>query len=316
MKRETLYMVLLRRSGFFHKGVVGFLLLAAFVGCSTVNSDDVRVRSGTPDFAKVDPPPVIPFDSQKPIYLVAIEPVEFSPIALLSPTVGRQGMEQNVLASKLTTALVNDGNIALLDSKALRRNDDGSYQARLDRREIGPFVVRCVITEFTENIRHSDRNNRADLAWPGTVAGIAGGLAKNFKRLQKKDPAVTLEDVKARGKYLHDLFYPEVLAVLQLAEERGIDPFSLKGSRAGAFGIPQFLPTTYLKFGVDFDGDGVTSLFDIEDAVASVANFLASFGWQNGGTIEDKKKVIWRYNRSDAYVDTVLAVAELLENAV
>ena len=79
--------------------------------------------------------------------------------------------------------------------------------------------------------------------------------------------------------------------------------------------MPQFLPSAYVKFGIDADGDGRISLFAPPDALASIANFLSSYGWRDEDDELLKKHVIWRYNHSEAYVDTVLNVAAELARA-
>ncbi len=80
-----------------------------------------------------------------------------------------------------------------------------------------------------------------------------------------------------------EFFRGELEQYLLFAREQGLDVFSVKGSFAGAIGIPQFMPGSYRRFAVDFDGDGATDLRTSEtDAVGSVANFLAKHGWQRG----------------------------------
>jgi membrane-bound lytic murein transglycosylase B len=83
-----------------------------------------------------------------------------------------------------------------------------------------------------------------------------------------------------------EFFRGELEQYLLLARERGIDVFSVKGSYAGAIGIPQFMPGSYRRYAVDFDGDGAADLRGSEaDAVGSVANFLAKHGWRRGERI-------------------------------
>ncbi|WP_296943379.1 lytic murein transglycosylase B [uncultured Massilia sp.] len=75
-------------------------------------------------------------------------------------------------------------------------------------------------------------------------------------------------------------FRDELEHTLLLARKEGIDPFSLLGSFAGAVGMPQFMPGNILKYGVDFDGDGIVDLrASAQDAIGSVANFLVEHGW-------------------------------------
>jgi membrane-bound lytic murein transglycosylase B len=119
--------------------------------------------------------------------------------------------------------------------------------------------------------------------------------------------------VRARAQYLEDTFYPEVRATFDVADRMGVNPLDLRGSPSGAIGYPQFLPTSYLRYGADAGGDGHIDLFDTADAASSCATYLAAKGWREGLPVEDRRAVIWHYNRSAAYVDAVLTLARRLE---
>lgn len=83
-------------------------------------------------------------------------------------------------------------------------------------------------------------------------------------------------------------FRDELEATLLFARQSGIDPLSLRGSFAGAMGMPQFMPSSVMKYAVDFDGNGQIDLLgSSSDAIGSVAAFLAAHGWQreNGGPL-------------------------------
>ena len=80
-----------------------------------------------------------------------------------------------------------------------------------------------------------------------------------------------------------EFFRSELEQYLLYAREAGIDVFSVRGSYAGAIGIPQFMPGSYRRFAVDFDGDGAIDLrASPVDAIGSVANFLVQHGWRRG----------------------------------
>jgi len=80
-----------------------------------------------------------------------------------------------------------------------------------------------------------------------------------------------------------DFFRSELEQYLLLAREQGFDLFSIKASYAGALGIPQFMPSSYRKNAVDFDGDGKIDLMKgSDDAIGSVANYLKQYGWKAG----------------------------------
>lgn len=86
----------------------------------------------------------------------------------------------------------------------------------------------------------------------------------------------------ARKEY----FRGELENTLLFARDTGIDPFSLRGSYAGAIGWPQFMPSSIRKFALDFDGDGKIDLRNSPvDAIGSVANFLVQHGWKTGEPI-------------------------------
>jgi len=105
--------------------------------------------------------------------------------------------------------------------------------------------------------------------------------------------------------------YNELSALFELENTHGIKPGSLKGSYMGAIGLPQFLPSSLVKFGVDGNGDGYVDLYNPEDAIFSTANYLRAHGWCEAKFRSDKEAVIWDYNHSRPYVRTVLGIAEL-----
>ncbi|HBC56959.1 MAG TPA: lytic murein transglycosylase B, partial [Gammaproteobacteria bacterium] len=78
-----------------------------------------------------------------------------------------------------------------------------------------------------------------------------------------------------------DFFRKQLIEYLQLTRKEGIDPLSLEGSYAGAIGIPQFIPSSYRVYAVDFNQDGVRDLLNShEDAIGSVANYFKLHGWE------------------------------------
>lgn len=80
-----------------------------------------------------------------------------------------------------------------------------------------------------------------------------------------------------------EFFGEQLEHFLLLAREQGMDSLAVRGSYAGAMGIPQFMPTSYRQYAVDFNGDGRIDLINqTEDAIGSVANYLKRFKWQAG----------------------------------
>jgi len=88
------------------------------------------------------------------------------------------------------------------------------------------------------------------------------------------------------------LFRHELENLLLMAREQERDPFSYRGSYAGAIGYPQFLPSSIRAYAVDFDGDG---RIDFEsgpvDAIGSVARYLAEHGWRRGEPVAEPAQI-------------------------
>lgn len=80
-----------------------------------------------------------------------------------------------------------------------------------------------------------------------------------------------------------DYFRRELFAALQILQEGHIDHADMKGSWAGAMGQSQFMPSSFVNYAVDFDGDGRRDIWTSEaDVFASIANYLSQRGWQSG----------------------------------
>jgi len=76
-------------------------------------------------------------------------------------------------------------------------------------------------------------------------------------------------------------FRPELIAALRIIDEGNVHPDAMLGSWAGAMGQCQFMPTTFLNFAVDFDGDGRRDIWsDRADVLGSIANYIAQLGWR------------------------------------
>ena len=140
--------------------------------------------------------------------------------------------------------------------------------------------------------------------------GEPQNLEWNYSKLSKEDSSIVFDEVSKRAKYLENTFYPEVRSLFRIAEQKKVDIFNIKGSYAGAFGIPQFLPSSYFNYAVDGNKDSEVSLYNMEDAIFSVANYLSQNGWKEGISKEEKRKVVWSYNKSEPYISTILSIAD------
>ena len=109
------------------------------------------------------------------------------------------------------------------------------------------------------------------------------GVESNFGRNFGSRPLVTsLATLSCEGRR-QDYFRGEFFTTLRILQEGHVAPERLTGSWAGAFGHTQFMPSTFMRVAVDFDGDGKRDLIDsVPDALASTANYLKRAGWRPG----------------------------------
>ncbi len=106
--------------------------------------------------------------------------------------------------------------------------------------------------------------------------------------------------------------YGELKALLLYCQANGLDPLKIKGSVYGAIGLCQFMPSNIARYGVDGNGDGIIDLFSVDDAVASLSNYLRRNGWRSGLSIERQTRVLRSYNAMDIYAHTILALAKTI----
>ncbi len=118
----------------------------------------------------------------------------------------------------------------------------------------------------------------------GVIAGI-WGLESNFGTgtgdFRVVEALATLAWEGRRASF----FRGELMAALKILDHGDVAPGAMTGSYAGAMGQPQFMPSSYLRYAVDFEGDGRRNIWTSKaDVLASIANYLAQSGWHGGGT--------------------------------
>lgn len=118
---------------------------------------------------------------------------------------------------------------------------------------------------------------------PGRIILAIWGRESAFGRVAIPHDAFQVLGTKAFMSTRKPLFRKEVLAGLQVIQKGYASRKQMKSSWAGAMGQPQFLPSSYLEYAVDYDGDGRRNIWSsVPDTLASIANYLAQYGWQRG----------------------------------
>jgi lytic murein transglycosylase len=151
---------------------------------------------------------------------------------------------------------------------------------------------------------------------PGPVLTAIWGLETDFGVNQGKFSIIRSVATLAHDCRRTDKFRAELLDVLRIVDRGDMTPAELRGDWAGEIGQTQFLPSSYVQFAVDFDGNGKRDLIhSAPDALASTANYLKSKGWRRGepwGEGTANFNVILEWNKARVYAKTIALFAERL----
>jgi lytic murein transglycosylase len=152
---------------------------------------------------------------------------------------------------------------------------------------------------------------------PAEVVVAIWGLETNYGA----DTGARFSIIRSLATLAYDcrrspFFSGQLLDALRIVERGDMTPGQLRGGWAGEIGQTQFLPTPYVRYAVDFDGDGRRDLVSsVPDALASTASFLKGHGWQAGQSWEPGSAnyaVIKEWNRAEVYQRTIAVMAAKL----
>jgi membrane-bound lytic murein transglycosylase B len=155
-------------------------------------------------------------------------------------------------------------------------------------RFIDPVRIQAGVKFWRENAAALDKAE-AEFGVPAEIiVGIIGVetiYGRDMGNFRVMDALATLafDFPKTEKRDRTTFFRDELEQFLSLKNRTGIDPMEMRGSYAGAMGLGQFMPSSWVKYAIDFDGDGRIDLFGSpSDAIGSVANYFKSFGWKTG----------------------------------
>ncbi len=199
--------------------------------------------------------------------------------AVIDELVDQEGFEREDLVAVFSDASRQDSIIEAMDRPAEKTKAWYEYRQIFlnDRREREGI-------EFMQAHREILARAQAQTGVPAEIIVAILGVETYYGRVAGSyrvlDALSTLAfDYPKRSKF----FTQELENFMLLAREQGLDPTELKGSYAGAMGYGQFMPSSYRAYAIDFDNDGVADIWNNpEDAIGSVANYLARHGWKAG----------------------------------
>ena len=200
--------------------------------------------------------------------------------AFVEDMVERHGFERGMLARTL-------GNTKFLDSvvRAMEAPATALPWYEFRQRHIGDARLQGGLRFWAENAAALERAAAEYQVPPEIIVatiGIETVYGRHTGSVNVLDALVTLAFGYPKRA---DFFRGELEQFLLLARENGWKPATVKGSVAGAIGVPQFMPSSHRKYAVDFDGDGRRDLRRVDDAIGSVANYYRQFGWQSGAPV-------------------------------
>lgn len=152
---------------------------------------------------------------------------------------------------------------------------------------------------------------------PAEILVAIWGLESDFgKGDMGKLPVFRVLTTMAHDCRRTDLFQGELLAALQIVQRGDLTVRDMIGAYAGEIGQTQFLPSSYIKYGVDFDGNGHVDLrHSVPDVLASTANLLKTNGWKAGGDYHEGSAnfdAMREWNRAEVYRKTIAYFADRL----
>jgi membrane-bound lytic murein transglycosylase B len=152
------------------------------------------------------------------------------------------------------------------------------------------YVKRRLTRTFVDTGRKMIREHAALLRQITARYGVAGGMLvaiwgmeSNYGRFSGTWPTIAALVTLAYDPHRPGLFRNELFAALEILDRQEVRLEALKGSWAGAMGQPQFMPSSFLRYAVDFDGDSQRDIWtSTGDVFASIANYLKEHGWTAG----------------------------------
>jgi membrane-bound lytic murein transglycosylase B len=196
----------------------------------------------------------------------------------------RQGLEADWVRDSLSRArFVPTVARLIMPPPAGTAKNWTAYRSRF----VEPRRIRAGLAFWQENERWLQLAEELYGVPPAIVVGIVGVetiYGQQTGGFRVLDALATLSfDFPTGRRDRSGFFRGELENFLLMCRRESLDPTLPLGSYAGAMGLPQFMPSSVLKYGIDFDGNGHVDLHaSAADVIGSVANYLAAFGWERG----------------------------------
>src|ERR1700742_2218596 len=223
------------------------------------------------------------------------------------------GISQNVVSQALSG--VQDDPAVL----AFDRRQHGTFNMSFERYVSTRVSAARISIGRNQLLRNASLLSRIQERFgvPPEILVAIWGLETDFgKGDMGKLPTFRVLATMAHDSRRTDLFQTELMAALKIVQRGDLSYSDMIGAYAGEIGQTQFLPSSYIKYGVDFDDNGHVDLrHSVPDVLASTANLLKTNGWQAGGDYHEGSRnfeVMREWNRAEVYRKTIGLFADRL----
>jgi membrane-bound lytic murein transglycosylase B len=279
---------------------------------------NVRIRALAP-FLNRNPAGGIPVTSRR-VLLAAAAALALSPMA---PAAANQvdfatwlgGVRKDALASGIREATVDRALTGLKPIPRVLELDQrqpehtltfDEYMARI----VNPARVSAARRKLAENRALLDEVGRRYGVQPRFIVAL-WGIESDFGRLTGGFPVVGALATLAYDGRRSSFFRGELMAALKILDDGDVTPEAMLGSWAGAMGQSQFMPTSFLRYAVDYGGQGRRDIWSNRaDVFASIANYLSQLGWQGGQNWGRAVRLPRGFDRSLLGIDKRKTIAE------
>ncbi|MCG6205287.1 lytic murein transglycosylase [Rhodopseudomonas sp. HC1] len=234
-------------------------------------------------------------------------------VSSISAEASQAGISQDVIAQALG-GVTPDPAVLAFDRRQ-RGTFNKTFEQYVSTR-VGPGRIK---TGKAMMLRHASLLSRIEQRFgvPPQILVAIWGLESDFgKGDMGKLPVFRVLATMAHDCRRTELFQGELLAALKIVQRGDLPLRDMVGAYAGELGQTQFLPSSYIKYGVDFDGNGHVDLrHSIPDVLASTANLLKTNGWRAGGSYEEGTpnfEAMREWNRALVYRKTIAYFADQL----
>jgi lytic murein transglycosylase len=221
------------------------------------------------------------------------------------------GISQGTLNSSLSGVTPDAGVLKLDRNQRYFKQSFETYRAK----RVPPGRIDGGLARLKANAAFFKRLEQR-FGVPGPVLVAIWGLETGFGGFTGNTPVVRSLVTLAHDCRRSDFFRNELLAALTIIEKGDLTAAGMKGGWAGELGQTQFLPSSYVKYAVDYDGDGKRDLIhSFADALGSTANYLKGYGWQAGkpwGEGTPNYGVLTGWNKAEVYRRTIVYFAKQL----